>query len=144
MDTCLNCFRPYRKRSARTRFCSRECDRAQYRFMQRLARGLAECPSCGEKFWPEGQRRVFCSGTCARKLRSRRGAVRRLTILERDGWVCGLCDEPIDPDLDYPDPWCGTADHIIPLGRGGPDSPENIQAAHWACNYAKGDAILDG
>ena len=34
-----------------------------------------------------------------------------------------------------------TADHLIPLSRGGEDHFENIVAAHRRCNEAKGDRM---
>ena len=62
-------------------------------------------------------------------------------IFARDGWVCGICDEPIDPQVQWPDPACATIDHIVPLSRGGDDTPANVQAAHGSCNYGKCDRV---
>lgn len=45
--------------------------------------------------------------------------------------------------------WCGktlkesTADHLIPLSRGGEDHYENIVAAHSWCNSQKADRLPD-
>ena len=71
------------------------------------------------------------------------GRVRReLTaqIAERDGWVCQLCGLPISH---YPlrrrDQL--TADHIIPESRGGVSTIENLRAAHWGCNSARGNKM---
>lgn len=50
---------------------------------------------------------------------------------------CGICEQPIDWSLRYPDPLSGVVDHIIPLDRGGPDVATNMQAACAACNRAK-------
>jgi 5-methylcytosine-specific restriction endonuclease McrA len=65
----------------------------------------------------------------------------RLAIYERDGWVCQLCHEPVDPDLDQSDVWGATLDHIecqswalIPDHR-----PTNLRLAHRWCNSARGD-----
>lgn len=57
-------------------------------------------------------------------------------ILERDGWVCHICGDPIADleDLHF--------DHIIPLSKGGPHHADNISPAHALCNLKKGDKIL--
>lgn len=61
----------------------------------------------------------------------------RESIFARDGWTCGLCGEPIDRDLRAPDPGSPSIDHVIPLSRGGDDTPANVQAAHFGCNSGK-------
>ena len=58
---------------------------------------------------------------------------------ERDGWVCGLCGDPVDPSLKYPDPRSKSLDHIVPIARGGEHSRGNAQLAHLRCNIAKSD-----
>jgi len=67
----------------------------------------------------------------------------RLDIAERDGWTCGLCGRPIDPSLQYPDPWSFSVDHIIPLSLDGDDTGANAQAAHLHCNVSKGNRCDD-
>jgi 5-methylcytosine-specific restriction endonuclease McrA len=59
-------------------------------------------------------------------------------ILERDGWVCQLCEEPIDQALRYPDQRSRSIDHVVPLTLGGDDTAPNKQAAHLGCNISKG------
>jgi 5-methylcytosine-specific restriction endonuclease McrA len=59
--------------------------------------------------------------------------------MERDGWTCQLCLDPIDPALRVPDPMAATLDHVVPLAQGGSHSMQNLQAAHFMCNYMKGD-----
>lgn len=61
------------------------------------------------------------------------------TLFDRDGWQCGICKQPIDPKLRHPNRMAGTLDHIIPLNQGGQHHYGNAQAAHYACNSAKGD-----
>ena len=58
-------------------------------------------------------------------------------MYERDGWVCQLCIEPVDPELRYPDHMSASLDHVIPLSRGGHHTWENVQLAHLICNTRK-------
>lgn len=67
---------------------------------------------------------------------ARRQAVPRQVrewILHRDQWICGLCGGSIAPDDEV------HIDHIIPWSKGGPDTPDNLQAAHGFCNRSKRD-----
>ena len=59
-------------------------------------------------------------------------------IFERDGWICQLCDAPVDRLLSYPDPGSASLDHIMPLSRGGHHVRSNVQLAHLFCNLSKG------
>lgn len=63
----------------------------------------------------------------------------RVSIFERDGWVCQLCGEPVDREACWPDPGCATIDHIVPLSLGGEDSPSNVRLAHYGCNSSRQD-----
>lgn len=63
------------------------------------------------------------------------------TIWERDGGVCQLCREAIDPTLEWPDRMSRTIDHVVPLARGGTHEPANVQLAHAICNVIKGDRV---
>ena len=62
-------------------------------------------------------------------------------IHERDGWICQLCDEPVDQDLAWPDPLSASLDHIIPLSHGGPHTRANTRLAHLVCNTRRGAAM---
>ena len=78
-----------------------------------------------------------------RRRRARlRGAVTEVfsdaEIFERDGWVCGICGQSIDPNLRYPDPASPSLDHIVPLSRDGDHTRTNVQASHLGCNRRKG------
>lgn len=65
----------------------------------------------------------------------------RAQILERDAWTCGICTEPIDPDVKYPDRRSASTDHIVPVSAGGGHVIENMQAAHLDCNMRKGKRV---
>lgn len=70
--------------------------------------------------------------------------VRPPTVYARDDWTCQLCQEPIDPDLAWPDGGSRSIDHIRPLSRGGHHVLSNVQAAHLACNLRKACSYEDG
>jgi 5-methylcytosine-specific restriction endonuclease McrA len=68
----------------------------------------------------------------ARGWKSEKG--RWLRICERDGFTCWICRQPINPDIQLNRPMSGTADHVIPLAAGGPDTDDNLRPAHLSCN----------
>lgn len=61
-------------------------------------------------------------------------------VFDRDGWVCGICSGPVDPDLKWPDPLSVSLDHIVPVSRGGKHRRDNAQCSHLRCNVSKGAA----
>jgi len=58
-------------------------------------------------------------------------------IFARDGWICGICGRKINKRLKHPNPLSKSIDHIVPVSKGGADSPMNVQAAHLRCNMIK-------
>jgi 5-methylcytosine-specific restriction endonuclease McrA len=71
----------------------------------------------------------------ARKQSAAIGRVDYNAILQRDGWVCHICGDFIEPgDLVF--------DHIIPLAKGGAHSNENLSPAHRSCNAKKWSHIV--
>lgn len=57
----------------------------------------------------------------------------RAAVIERDGYVCGICSgdvEPADVHLD----------HVIPYSRGGPTTVDNLRVTHSRCNLKRGAA----
>lgn len=69
--------------------------------------------------------------------------------LDTDGlWLkcggnCGLCHEPIDAALAWPDPGSRSIDHILPLSMGGLHDQGNAQWAHLVCNMRKGNRLSE-
>ena len=56
--------------------------------------------------------------------------------------VCGICGEPVDFSLKFPNPMSPTVDHIIPVAKGGhPSDIGNLQLAHFRCNRLKSDKL---
>ena len=94
------------------------------------------------------------------------GVALQRDILARGYWHCRYCGVPvIDKEVfDKPQRWNfeaprtsgtnetrhpaarlirGVTDHVVPWAAGGPTDRENLLAACWPCNFAKGDALLE-
>lgn len=59
---------------------------------------------------------------------------RRLQKTEDTCWLCG---QWIDPDLTWPHPMSFSADHVVPVGKGG-HNRGHIRAAHLVHNLQRG------
>lgn len=59
-------------------------------------------------------------------------------VFERDGWVCGICGDPVEPALRWPDRMSVSLDHVVPLEMGGDHTPGNTRCSHLGCNAARG------
>lgn len=113
------CGKVFQANKQRSRYCSRECNQAN--------RNKAN--------WPHG---------VARQMRMRAAFVEkfdRIEIFERDGWICQLCDGPVDRLAAWPDQSMASLDHIIPISRGGKHSRANAQTSHLGCNVRKGAKV---
>jgi 5-methylcytosine-specific restriction endonuclease McrA len=76
------------------------------------------------------QRRKWEATRKARKLAAFVEQVDPILVYERDGGVCGICEEAVE--------FTGfEVDHVIPLARGGEHSYRNVQTAHPTCNRRK-------
>lgn len=58
-------------------------------------------------------------------------------LADRDGTTCGICSTEVDMNLAFPNTMRASVDHIIPVGSGGGNEPENLQLAHLHCNLIK-------
>jgi hypothetical protein len=59
----------------------------------------------------------------------------KVAVLERDGRVCGICQQPIgESEIVH-------IDHIYPVSRGGGNRLSNLQPAHAVCNLSKGARV---
>jgi len=67
----------------------------------------------------------------------------RNRVFDRDGWICGICHEPIDKRLAFPHLMSVSLDHVVPMVLGGPHTQANTQAAHFICNSIKGANMDD-
>lgn len=100
------------------------------------------CRECGAAFTSR-LNQVYCSRECRRARAERRVAASfsqrdRRRIFERDAWTCGICLEPVDPEVEWPDPMSAAVDHIVPISAGGLHDFANAQTSHWICNSRKG------
>jgi len=66
----------------------------------------------------------------------------RLEIYERDGWICYLCESPVDREGGPNGPLAPSLDHVFPRSLGGGDTPSNLKTACRACNSRKGIKVL--
>jgi hypothetical protein len=124
------------------------------------------CKQCGkESKRKHGMKnRVFCSTKCLKaygwgipgnfnararhKLRKIYGEkytdhyqpINRITVLERDGYVCYICGDPMMKEAKGGDVnlW-PSVDHVVPLAKGGDHLYPNCRAAHLICNSFKRD-----
>lgn len=55
---------------------------------------------------------------------------------------CGICHQPVDKTLPWPDPKSPSVDHVTPLAKGGKAMDRTgWQLSHLTCNQAKSDKI---
>lgn len=117
---------------------------------------IRKCEWCEELFFNNHMQQLTCSTECSQKRRhsrdinkahKRREYIKSVTIepvkvmqvYERDNWTCGICGDPIDPSLKWPNPKSVSLDHIIPISRGGEHSMKNTRASHLGCNIGRGN-----
>ena len=132
---------------ARRRFVARAAKAAAGKPASKRVFIQGRCSWCEEQFCaPMGK---WCSSKCKMAEKS---ALRhperfnptprlRREVYERDGWVCGLCDLPIDSSLAWPHKWSASLDHVVPQSHMLiPDhSASNLRAVHLQCNSMRGD-----
>lgn len=70
-------------------------------------------------------------------------ATTRVSIYERDGWVCQICFEPVDRDAHYNDDMAPSLDHIVAKSLGGSHDAENLRTTHRRCNCLRGDGTRE-
>jgi hypothetical protein len=138
---CLACGAAFMPTSKLNVYCSVACSHA----------GIdCECYRCGTTFKSSGA--TMCP-KCSRRKHDALHTHRRRTwiiggdridpyeIYERDEWRCGICGDPVDKTLRWPDPMSASLDHITPLSKGGRHAIGNVQCSHLRCNLRKRDGI---
>jgi len=165
--TCPGCgieVRKAQRGGVPVKWCSKVCRNRAVRQASLAAPSPTVCATCGGTFQQvrtNGRNALYCSTGCRQRSEAHREAQRRCQnerraiiygteaeqfdareVFERDGWVCQLCQEPVDRALQWPDPRSPSLDHRIPLSwgveRGGVHTRANSQLAHLDCNNRKG------
>lgn len=168
---CVVCSGPFAWTPGRVgrapMLCSDECRRKR----KLRSNAVAACQTCQAPFAMRYGRQAapnehgrYCSVRCRpqsarvyasykamrraqehrRRAKKRQGPVERFDaheIYERDAWMCGLCQQPVDPAVLFPDHMSASLDHIVPIARGGSHTRANVQCAHWICNSHKSDSL---
>ena len=67
---------------------------------------------------------------------------RRLSIYERDGYVCHLCGVDCPREFSVDDRTSPTLDHLVPVSQGGGNESSNLKTACWSCNSSRRDRAL--
>ncbi len=132
-------------------FCDRKCSRKSWVSNLRPSDSKSVCKGCGSDFFALTSLQKFCTKQCAKRvgkrnekfLRRTRSAskvpVYRYEIWKRDNFICQLCFHLVDVLLKVPHPLAPTLDHVIPISKGGKHEPENVQLAHFECNWKRGN-----
>lgn len=142
-DECRSAHRAYmreyqRRRTAKLTEAEREernRKNREWRAAKRAERIAAGLPA---NEWDESRR----AADARRRAAKAGAAVERFTnaeVFERDDWTCGICDEPVDQALTYPDPMSASLDHVVPLSLGGPHTRGNARCSHLVCNIRRGN-----
>lgn len=163
---CDSCGTVFTTRRKAQRFCSYDCRQSDYRFAGFAKRAESkktvfeyECDLCKEliiRYSPLGGHKRYhpeCS-KIAEQARYRKKTVKRQSnakpsgvyveqLIERDGYLCYLCQEPIDMKVPRTSKRGATVDHVIPLSRGGSDEMDNLKLAHWICNNKKSNKLVE-
>lgn len=157
---CAHCESVFTARARNRKFCSEYCVKESsavrlgyrnrscgqcdaslgYKSTSHLC---AECRDANRKAYRKRDRANRLPGDQNHRSRARNFGVahepvNRGKVFERDGWVCGICEEPIFKSVKYPDLMSVSLDHVVPLSRGGGHLYSNVQASHLGCNVAKG------
>lgn len=147
--SCAWCEIEFLPESRRQKVCSPQC---RYDLRAREKAGwpyIQGCAACGRSIVIDPLARKqkikkFCGPTCVSQggKHTRRARIAgvpsedidRNLVFERDEYICGLCHQPVNRTLQYPDPMSKSLDHIIPISRGGSHTYDNVQLAHLCCN----------
>ncbi len=107
---------------------SRGMCRMHYRRWER-ANGMANPPS---DQWSLQRRAVWKKRHAVKRGADRYQAETIFTdsIYERDGWICQLCNEPVDKALEFPNQMSASLDHRLPLSVGGTHARQRTTGPH--------------
>lgn len=157
---CRQCGRDYKTNYKNQQFCSYECANEN-----NSIHPIVKCECCGSEFRsrPEFASR-FCSRKCyvkqfgikpwkikkklsnlthikrAKKYGVEFETINHIEVFEDNGWICQICNNPVNRTIPYPDLMSATLDHITPMSKGGPHTKGNVQLTHLGCNLRKGNS----
>ncbi len=88
---------------------------------------------------------AICKRRKKRESKKCRQYAKRITVMNKDNWVCYLCNQDIPnlPVSEINNLLFGEIEHYIPLAKGGSKRLFNLRAAHRVCNQAKSDHIVN-
>lgn len=146
---CLGCGQSFTTTNPKRSDCTKAC--LQWRLAHPgVLRVLdRECDYCRTPFTAAHARQKYCRLECCRQTHRQRRQHRKNqrfiedvsteVVAQRDKWRCQLCDQKVNPALQWPHPLSKSLDHIIPISCGGEHSYANTQLAHLVCNIRKRD-----
>ena len=131
------------------------CDRYRAKYPDRRKASMAKWKANNPERAREGQKKADAKYYVAHpeikqaaghrhRVAIRGGVVEKFTnleIFERDNYICGICELPIDRTLKAPHPQSVSLDHIVPVVNGGHHTRANVQAVHLRCNLIKGSRV---
>lgn len=110
------------------------------------------CVLCRVQFHTIGPGK-YCTVACRERAMSDRRRTRKIgvrcepvgfaTVTKRDAGVCHICGEPTLTGARVPHPLAPTLDHVVPLSKGGDHTLANVKLAHFKCNCAKSDRLME-
>lgn len=133
ISMCVECREPFTTPRSGAGICGDEC--------RRVRKNRQTSKSIMKRYYSDPEFRDTVIGRAhARRAEALGVGSLHVTIgylLERDGWICGVCNEFITSRND------ASLDHIVPLSRGGTHDLGNVQVTHRFCNYSKGNKTQD-
>lgn len=139
---CLACEITFSPNRRSRQFCSMRCQQLYQTYDGEIPSLDFDCAMCGkhiqrnrwEEFHQRGDKKL-CD-RCKRH-REKRHKSSPGYLAKRDGTDCGICGEPVDMTLQFPELMRGSVDHIIPVAHGGTHDEDNLQLSHLRCNVTK-------
>lgn len=146
-------------------YCSKDCAIIWQKYMKRLnyvpkEKFRRKCVMCERPFMTSHRHKRTCTNLCSdeyRRIRDQDSERKRqlrllnvtvvpyskLEIFKRDNWTCYICLRSVSRRHPRHHPRKATIDHVIPIAKGGDDTPWNVKCCCLRCNSMKGDDILN-